>query len=151
MSFRWIKSRKKFEKSNLIYHPETGRGYSYNWYRIVDKIGGKVVLNTYVYSRTTAGHIGDIRCLLRELNVKIDIEIEAPLGLKNHEAIQRHYASMADEHKAKIIAKGSRKAKNQERQKIIEWLNLELARYNDVYAGALFDKEISNLLAEEST
>ena len=150
MSFRWIKSRKQFEKSNLTYHPESGRGYSYNWYRIVDKIGGKVVLNTYVYSRTTAGHISDIRRLMRELGVKIDIEIEAPRGLKNHEAIKRHYASMVDDHQAKIAAKGSHKVKNEERQKIIEWLNLELARYNDVYAGALFDKEISNLLHEEA-
>jgi hypothetical protein len=150
MSFRWIKSRKQFEKSNLTYCPETGRGYSYNWYRIVDNIGGKVVLNTHVYSRTTAKHIRDIRHLLRELNIKIDVEIEAPRGLGNHDAVKRHYASMVDEHKCKIAAKGSRKIKNEERQKIIEWLNIELARYENVYAGALFDKELTELLTEEA-
>lgn len=146
MSFKWINSRKTFEKSNLTYCPETGRGYSYGWYRIVDRIGGKVVLNTYNYSRTTAGHIGDIRRLLRELNVNIGVEIEAPYGLSNHSSIQRHYASMIGSHEEKISAKGSRKAKNQERQKIIEWLNKELARYNEVYASKILDEEIANLL-----
>jgi hypothetical protein len=57
---------------------------------------------------------------------------------------------MIDAHKAKIAAKGSRSSKNQERQKIIGWLNQELARYNEVYAGHLFDKEMSNLLSEEA-
>lgn len=150
MSLRWVKRRKQFEKSNLTYCPETGRGYSYEWYRIVDRIDGKVVLNTYKYSSTTVRHVDDIRALLRSLQIKIDVEIEAPRGLSNYASIQRHYASMTDEHKAKIIAKGSHKAKNQERQKIIESLDLELARYNNVYAGALFEKEISNLLAEEA-
>lgn len=150
MSFKWIKSRKQFEKSNLTYRPETGRGYSYEWYRIVDRIGGKIVLNTYVYSRTTDGHISDIRHLLRELNVKIDVEIEAPRGLKNHETIKRHYASMIEGHQAKIAAKGSHEAKNADRRKVIEWLNIELARYENVYAGAMFDEEISNLLNKEA-
>lgn len=149
MSFRWIKSRKQFEKSNLTYCPETGRGYSYNWYRIVESIGGKVVLNTYVYSATTAKHIRDIRHLLRELNIKIDVEIEAPRGLGHRDAIKKHYASMIDGHKCKIASKGSRKVKNEERQKIIEWLNIELARYENVYAGAQFDEEIANLLVED--
>lgn len=150
MGFKWIKSRQQFEKSNLAYCPETGRGHSYRWYRIVDRIGDKIVLNTYNYSRTTVGHLSDIRALLRSLDLKIDVEIEAPHGLSNHASIQRHYASMIDAHKAKMAAKGSRSSKNQERQKIIGWLNQELARYNEVYAGHLFEKEISNLLSEEA-
>lgn len=150
MGFKWVNCRKQFEKSNLTYCPETGRGYSYGWYRIVDKIGGKVVLNTHNYSRTTVGHIGDIKALLRSLDLKIDVEIEAPHGLSNHASIQRHYTSMIDAHEEKISAKGSHKAKNQERQKIIEWLKQELMLYNEVYASHLFDKEMSNLLSEEA-
>lgn len=150
MGFKWVNCRKQFEKSNLTFCPETGRGYSYRWYRIVDNIGGKIVLNTYNYSRTTVGHIGDIKALLRGLEIKIDVEIEAPRGLSDHASIQRHYASMIDGHREKIAAKGSRNAKNQERQKIIQWLNQELARYNEVYASHLFDKEMSDLLSEEA-
>lgn len=146
MSFKWINSRKTFEKSNLTYCPETGRGYSYGWYRIVDRIGGKVVLNTYQYSKSTGRHITHIVRLLSELGVKIDVSVEAPNGLQNHGAIQRHYRSMIEDHEAAINAKGSRKATNQKRLAAIDGLKQALSRYNETYASKILDEEITNLL-----
>lgn len=92
MSFKFVKKRKRYEKSNLCVDLENMLGHSYEWYRILDRIDGKVIVNSYNYSRTTMKHYYDVCRLLR--NKGIDFaSIEAPNGLGNLEASMRHYRS----------------------------------------------------------
>ena len=107
-----------YKASNLTFNPDTCRGYSYDWYRLVDKIGDKVVLNTYSYSNTTIKHIHKTRKLLGELGIKIDLCIEAPEGLQDlNRAIECHTSHVRALEKAMV---NGRKAKNEERAKEIE-------------------------------
>lgn len=63
------------------FNPETLEAHSYDWWKYVAKIDGKVVFNNYSYSVTTSGHQSAMRSLLSELGIKIDLFIEAPQGL----------------------------------------------------------------------
>lgn len=72
-----------FKASNCWFNPETFEAQSYDWWVFVKKVKGKVVFNNYSYSPTTNGHQGIVRSLLRELGVKIDIEVSVNGGLQN--------------------------------------------------------------------
>lgn len=150
MSLRWVKSRKRYEKKNLNFDPETCVGYSYNWYAIVKKIDGKIVLNTYPYSRTTSRHVHLIRNLLTRLNLKVDVEVCAPRGLDNHGSVLGYYRSEIAKQKEKINAKGSWKSKNDERRLIISYFEKELNRYLACYNGKIIEEEIKYLLESAS-
>lgn len=74
---------KVYKANNVVFDPETLRAYSYNWWRFVDKIKGKVVFNNYTYSSSTSKHQSKVRSVLRELNIKVDYWIDAPKGLQD--------------------------------------------------------------------
>jgi ribosomal protein L14E/L6E/L27E len=146
-SFRYCKSRNRYEKSNLWIDLEKMVGYSYNWYRILDKIDGIVVLNIYSYSRTTVRHFGEIAHVLRCLDQNY-VTIEAPRGLKNLDASVALYRSRIDQIKADIAAPRSRAKTNIERLKAItalekyEKVALKLKNARD------FESEMQILLSE---
>jgi len=117
-SFKYSKSRNRYEKGNLWIDVEKMVGYSYNWYRILDKIDGVVVLNIYSYSRTTVRHFGEIAHVLRCLDQNY-VAIEAPHGLKNLDSSVALYRSRIDKLKADIAAPRSRSKTNIERLKVI--------------------------------
>lgn len=60
----------------------TMTGHSYRWYKLVKKINGRVVLNSYRYSHSTSKHIGHVETILRAMNIKY-IRVEAPRGLQD--------------------------------------------------------------------
>jgi hypothetical protein len=74
-------------RKTCTFDPETCQAYSYDWWRFVDKIKGKVVFNWYRYSVTTSGHQYAISSLLDKLKIKVDIYVNVGGGLQNPEAI----------------------------------------------------------------
>jgi hypothetical protein len=147
MSFKYIKSRKRFEKSNLTLDPETYEGRSYRWYLISAKIGGKVFVNKYSYSPTTVKHSGDIFRMLRGLGVEEIYQVSAPRGLRNRFITVSFYNNEISALESKIASKGSRAAKNAERRKEIEYLRKELEIYLRSFDSEDFDRELNSLLA----
>jgi hypothetical protein len=111
-----LKRQNFYQSSNLTFFPENGAGYSFNWYRIVDRIKGNVILNTYRYSATTGRHIWKIRKLLNDLGIRIDLEIEAPKGLQDLNAAIEFYIENNDRLQKEINQKGTKKAVNEKRQ-----------------------------------
>jgi hypothetical protein len=68
---------------NCTFNPMTIEAHSYRWWKFVSKIEGKLVFNDYRYSNTTSKHQWQVRKLLNELGLKIDISIPLPQGIED--------------------------------------------------------------------
>jgi len=76
------KTKRIFKTSKCDFNPLTGLGHSYDWYELTKVIKGKLVVNTYRYSRTTNKHIDRVKSLITDLGLKF-IEVQAPRGLQD--------------------------------------------------------------------
>lgn len=79
---KYYKRLKLYKASNVTFDPATCRAYSYDWWRFVDRVDGKVVFNNHRYSNSTAKHQSKVHGLLRELGIKIDLYVDCPTGLQ---------------------------------------------------------------------
>lgn len=70
-----------YKASNVTFHPDTISAYSYGWWKFVGVVDGKVVFNNHRYSNSTSKHQLKVKRLLRELGIKIDIEMPLVGGL----------------------------------------------------------------------
>lgn len=91
----------KNSTGSLTFDLTTGKGYSYDWYRIIERLGDIYALNTYNYSPSTIKHISRIRSILNELNLKY-VTLDAPNGLDRSESINNHYNHLIDMNNKKI-------------------------------------------------
>jgi hypothetical protein len=107
---------KTYKASNVSFDAVRVKAYSYDWWVFVDVIGGKVVFNSYNYSNSTCKHQYKVRRLMRELDIKIDLEIEVPRGLQDLSSAVEYYTNEIQNLKAQIEKPRSQKAKNLERQ-----------------------------------
>lgn len=82
--FKKLKVYKNHNSTNVFY-PDKVEAYSYKWCYL-KVIKGKVVFNNHSYSNTTGKHQSQVRSLLRDLNIKVDIEVDIPEGLQNFES-----------------------------------------------------------------
>lgn len=103
-----------YKSSNVTFDPVTCQGYSYKWYRLVDKIGNTVVLNTFPYSNTTIRHIYKMRRLLESLGLQW-VEIEAPKGLQDLNEPAEYYKVCNKMLLEQINKPRSKASKNSER------------------------------------
>jgi len=112
-----------YKASNVSFNPTTLESYSYGYWLFTKVINGKLVFNSYNFSATTGAHQSKVRCLLIDLGIKIDIEIECPRGLHAADMIQsieRQYESLISELQFSIDKPRSQKKKNIERQAQID-------------------------------
>ena len=65
----------KNSTGNVTFDPKKVEALSYNWWVFVKKIKGKVVFNDYRYSNTTSAHQYLVRTVLKDLGIKIDVEV----------------------------------------------------------------------------
>ena len=72
---KFVKSRGRFEASNVCFYPESLEAYSYDWWKFSTTYKGKVLFNNYNYSPTTNRHQSKV---LSELNAR-DIKIHLML------------------------------------------------------------------------
>jgi hypothetical protein len=80
--FKRLKIYKNYKASNTFY-PETLEAWSYDWWQYLAVIKGKLVFNDYTYSNCTSKHQNDLRGLLRELRIKVDVCVEVAGGLQS--------------------------------------------------------------------
>lgn len=72
-----------YKKPNCTFNPKTLDAHSYKWWRFVAKIEGKVIFNNYRYSVTTSKHQSQVRTILSDLGIKIDLELPLPSGINS--------------------------------------------------------------------
>jgi len=82
-----------YHRPNLVFASKVCEAISYNWWTVVKKIKGKVVFNTYKFSKTTSIQQRQMRDLLQHLEIGIDYEIEAPEGLEQLKTAINYYES----------------------------------------------------------
>lgn len=82
---KFMKRAGIFKSSNVTFNPETCQAYSYDWWRFVDRINGKVIFNNYGYSQSTRKHQSKVRSLLRSQGIEIDFEVCVSGGLQRDE------------------------------------------------------------------
>jgi hypothetical protein len=113
-----------YKASNVTFNPETLQAYSYDWWRFVDCINGKIVFNDYYYSSTTGKHQSKVRSLLQDLGIKIDLYVECPRGFQNDgrdESIINYYLEKIKELEDAINKPRSHKKTNERRKEEIEY------------------------------
>ena len=123
---KYFKRLKLYKSNECLYNPETMEATSYNWWVFIKLINGVLVFNNYNYSPSTIKHQYKVRDLLRELEIDIDITIEAPKGLQDLNSAIAHYDYLIKELNDAIAKPRSQKKKNLERQKQI--LELEVTK-----------------------
>jgi len=100
---KYYKTLKCYKAPNFVFSPETMHATSYRWYDLFKKINGQTVLNSYAYSNTTIKHIHKMRKLAKELNIKIDLEIQAPSGLQNLDSAVSFYFDKIQDAKEHLV------------------------------------------------
>lgn len=116
--------------------------FSYYWWKFVaiDKVGN-IVFNNTTYSNSTSKHQADVKGVLQRLGLDVKIWLEYTRASINDikESINSEIHGINNAIEAlweKINTKGSRKAKNRERQSLITSLQYrikDLRRYADEY------------------
>lgn len=76
-----MKRTQIYKGPNVTFDPKTKKAYSYGWWLFLAEIEGVLVFNNYSYSPSTTKHQYKLRALLRQLNIKIDIEMPIHGGL----------------------------------------------------------------------
>lgn len=84
---------------NNKFCPESCTATSYDWWKYVTKYKGKVIFNNYYYSSTTANHQSNCRMLLKQLKIKIDLEVNThksldELELQGNNILEDKYKSL---------------------------------------------------------
>ena len=123
---------KLYKASNVTFDPIQCRVYSYDWWRFVDRIRGKVIFNSYTYSNSTVKHQFKLRRLLESLNINVDIMLKAPRGLQDLDSAVRYYESEIEALESAINAPGSRSKTNVKRRDQIEFYKSQIMIIKDL-------------------
>jgi hypothetical protein len=75
LALDWQVRNQVFKSTNAFFNPLTMTAISYKWWTFVRLIKGKVVFNDYNYSMTTCKHQNNVKSVMRDLGIKIDLEV----------------------------------------------------------------------------
>lgn len=120
---KYFKTSNTYKASNVKFNPETIEAWSYDWWKFVTVINGKVIFNNFRFSSSTIKHQYKVKHLMSELGVKIDLEIACPSGFQNKDyfiSINDYYSEKIKELKDAINRPRSQARKNDERKAEIE-------------------------------
>jgi hypothetical protein len=124
---------------NCKFDIEKMEAWSYGWWLFVARIKGKIVFNDYNYSTQTNAHQSQVKRVLFEHNIEIDMVVDAERGLQDlngsiKERYHRYFETMI-----LVNRKGTKKARNAERLKEMERL---LDQIKDLrYLGGKFSNK----------
>lgn len=129
-----------FKTAKNSFDPLEFQAHSYGHWCYVKKIKGKVVFNAYRYSVTTSGHQSEMRALLRELGIKIDLEVNMHNSLSHFKecALEPMYRAMFELEVA-LKRPNSKPATNKERRASVAGLKRDITKARAL--GAVLTKE----------
>lgn len=116
-ALKFRKRTKDYKASNVWFDPNTMHAKSYGWWDMVRRINGQVVFNDYGYSVSTRRHQSKVRSVMSDLGITPDLVIEAPKGLQDLDSAIKHYEYKVKRLEDEIGRKGSKQAKNMERER----------------------------------
>lgn len=126
----WQVRNEQFKDCNgkCVFDPIGVRAYSYDHWKFVTVIKGRVVFNAYRYSVTTGTHQSHVRYLLEALGIKIDLEVNTrnDLDCFKSSALPEMYSRLFELEIA-AVRKNSKDSTNAERRKDIARLKRDIA------------------------
>ncbi len=145
---RFIKKRNQYENSTktLTINLAEMTSYSYNWFSMLLEIDGKVFINSYKYSNTTAKHTATLRFMLQKHGIPFQ-EIDAPNGLTESQ-LPNICKYLTDEIESLKKKNSSPRARG-DAKKYREW---DIKRYNKqlyVLSSVLTDQYLEKILQDE--
>ena len=129
---RYIKTQKTYKASNVFvtidHEKRHYEAYSYNWWQFVAVYNDKVIFNDHRYSPSTAAHQNKVRKVLEGEGVHIDhfVDSRASLTCDWKCCAVAQLIVQINMLRDKIKKKGTRKAKNVEREEMIELYNAKM-------------------------
>lgn len=112
---------------------------SYGHWCFVKVINGKVVFNNYSYSSTTSRHQSAVRCLLRELGINIDVNVDINSSLDEYTFKHESLIPLYEEALRCIVQNNTlriRKKTKEKNNKRIEAIKKEIAALREM--GAIY-------------
>lgn len=150
--FTFSNKRQRYEKSNVYFDPFKEVAYSYNHWKFVARIGGKMIFNTYQYSRTTSGHQSAVLYLMKALGYGDSIVcVESPEGLTYPSSVIDHYAKEIRLLEETIGSPRTRAAKNVQRKMAIEALTKHMSNFKYLLDKQRLDECMEELLLNPDT
>lgn len=141
LSLRWYPKLKLFKGANVSFDPIRMTADSYDWWRFICLIRGKLIFNAHAYSPTTHKQQLTVRCLLSELGLKIHAEVDMRQSLSpesfRDDSLHPIYSQMI-QLEIEIGRKGSNKKSNQYRVQVIKRLKKQIKALRAL--GAKFSK-----------
>lgn len=144
MSLTYRKCRDRYEKPNLWLDPKTLRSCSYNWYRLSDRMCGKIVINSYAYSRTTSRHYAEVLHWFRINGFYQLFLIEAPRGLQDLSSSIEYYKDKISLYKDKLA--NPRTRKRAEYQQTLDFLSARLELVQSLMFETSFNNDLEAML-----
>tara|TARA_R100001244_G_C5114809_1_gene122028 strand:- start:159 stop:617 length:459 start_codon:yes stop_codon:yes gene_type:complete len=149
---KYYKRLKEYKASNVSLKIEPKlEAYSYAWWLFLTKYKGLVIFNNTNYSSSTNKHQRNVRHVLRDLNIKIDIELNHTFKsfdqFREHQPFDGDYVKAAIKNEienielinkniADLIKKPrTHKAKNQKRKQQIQQNKNQIEKLKKVLRG----------------
>lgn len=112
---KYFKRLRQYKASNVKFDCTTQVSTSYDWWLVTRRVKGQMLFNWYSYSSSTRKHQHKLCSLLRELGIKIDLEIQSPRGLQDLEGAITYHQGIINEMQTAILNPRSRKETNKGR------------------------------------
>lgn len=116
---KFLKTKNISKASNMYFDHTSNIGYSYGWYQLAKLIKGKMILNIYNYSNTTATHKSKMWDFLEKRGYTLEF-LEAPGGLQDLHGAKEYYNKLINDLEVLIKKPRTKPTTNQRRLEYIE-------------------------------
>jgi len=89
MALKFMKRAGIYQRANynITFDPTKIEAISYKWWRFVAVVDGLVIFNNYRYSVSTSKQQREVRALMQELNIRIDLFLTLPCGIRHDQTL----------------------------------------------------------------
>lgn len=94
---KYFKRSGVYRASNVSFDPIKIEAYSYNWWKFVSVIEGKVIFNCFRYSNSTSKHQCKVRRLMELLGINIDQFVSLPKSLGTYWTLEELYLAAEEQ------------------------------------------------------
>lgn len=89
MALKFMKRAGIYQRANynITFDPIKIEAISYKWWRFVAVIDGLVIFNNFRYSVSTSKQQREVRALMQELDIRIDLFLTLPRGIRHDQTL----------------------------------------------------------------